>query len=181
MNLEALKFPIGKFQFDPDVSNEQVQQWIETIEALPSQLEELTKSITKEQLNWRYRPEGWSVKQVVHHLADSHMNALIRIKLALTEDAPVIRPYEESLWAQLCDGLNDDISSSIKIINGVHEKWVHVLKNMSEEQWQKMYFHPQHQRLFSIKEGLGIYDWHCKHHLAHIKQALDNKGNFGSL
>lgn len=181
MNLENLKFPIGKFQFNPDVSFEEIQQWIATIQFLPQEIEKITQSLTIEQLNWRYRPDGWSIKQVVHHLADSHMNALIRIKLALTEDAPVIRPYEEARWAELCDGLNNDISASLKIINGVHEKWAHVLKNLSDEQWNKMYFHPQHQRLFSVKEGLGIYDWHCKHHLAHIKQALDSNGEFGSI
>ncbi len=181
MNLEALKFPIGKFQFDPDVTRQQVQDWIATIQSFSQEIENIIQPLTTEQLNWRYRPEGWSIKQVVHHLADSHMNAFIRIKLSLTEDAPVIRPYEESLWAELCDGLNNDISASLKIINGVHKKWAYVLNNLSDEQWNKMYFHPQHQRLFSVKEGLGIYDWHCKHHLAHIKQALDNNGNFGSL
>lgn len=181
MNLEELKFPIGKFQFDPEVSKEQLKQWINTIETFSEEIEIITKSISIEQLNWRYRPEGWSVKQVVHHLADSHMNALIRIKLALTEESPTIRPYEESLWAQLFDGLNNDISASLKIISGVHERWTQVLKNLSEKEWNKTYFHPQHQRLFSIKEGLGIYDWHCKHHLAHIKQALDSNGEFGSI
>lgn len=181
MSLEDLKFPIGKFQFNPDVSYEEIQQWIATIQSFPKEIEKITQSLTTEQFNWRYRPEGWSIKQVVHHLADSHMNALIRIKLALTEDTPVIRPYDEARWAELSDSLNDDISVSLKIINGIHEKWIHILKHLSNEQWNKMYFHPQHQRLFSVKEGLGIYDWHCKHHLAHIKQALDNNGNFGSL
>lgn len=181
MNLEKLKFPIGKFHFDPEISNDQLKLWIHTIETFSEELEIITKSLSVEQLNWRYRPEGWSVKQVVHHLADSHMNALIRIKLALTEESPTIRPYEESLWAQLVDGLNNDISASLKIISGVHERWTQVLKNLSEEEWNKMYFHPQHQRLFSIKEGLGIYDWHSKHHLAHIKQALFNNGKFGSV
>lgn len=181
MNLEALKFPIRKFQFDSDVTRQQLQHWITTIQSFSQEIEKTTQSLTTEQLNWRYRPDGWSIKQVVHHLADSHMNALIRIKLALTEDSPVIRPYEEARWAELCDGLSNDISASLKIINGVHEKWAHVLKNLSDEQWNKMYFHPQHQRLLSIKEGLGIYDWHCKHHLAHIKQALENNGKFGSI
>ncbi|WP_136669092.1 YfiT family bacillithiol transferase [Flavobacterium sp. H122] len=180
MNLEALKFPIGKFQFDPDVSNEQVQQWINTIASFPEKIEAITKPLSTEQLNWRYRPEGWSIKQVIHHLADSHMNALIRIKLALTENAPVIRPYEESLWAQLNDGLNNDIGASVKIIDGVHEKWAFLLNHLIDQDWNKMYFHPQHQRLFSVKEGLGIYDWHCNHHFAHIQQALDTQGSFGS-
>jgi len=178
MNLENFKFPIGKFQFDSDISSEEVQEWITTIQSFPDKIKSITRSLTEEQFNWRYRPEGWMIKQVVHHLADSHMNAIIRIKLALTEDAPVIRPYEESLWAQLCDGLDNDISASMKIIQGVHAKWTNILQHLSEEEWNKMYFHPQHQRLFSIKEGLGIYDWHCRHHLAHIEQALHYKGAF---
>lgn len=180
MNLESLKFPIGKFQFDPDVSNDKVEEWINTIATFPKKIISLTQLLSVEELNWRYRPEGWSIKQVIHHMADSHMNALIRIKLALTEDSPIIRPYEEALWAQLNDGINNDISSSLKIIEGIHEKWSFLLNHISNEDWDKMYFHPQHQRLFSVKEGLGIYDWHCHHHLKHIQQALDNKGNFGS-
>jgi hypothetical protein len=178
MNLELLKFPIGSFHFPEDFCSSHLERWKRTIGEFPDLLKKTVEDLSPDELNWHYRPEGWSVKQVVHHLADSHMNALIRIKLALTEESPVIRPYEEGLWAELYDGLNNDISASLKIIEGVHARWTQVLESLSESDWNRMYFHPQHQRLFTIKEGLGIYQWHCEHHLAHIRQALQYKGEF---
>lgn len=176
--IEKLKFPIGRFICPVEITPENLKDWQATIKAFPKQLKAVTEKLTGTERNWHYRPDGWTIKQVVHHLADSHMNALIRIKLTLTEEAPVIRPYGEALWAELPDALNNDIHASIKIIEGVHERWAYLLENLSENDWNKMYFHPEHQRLFSIKEGLGIYDWHCRHHLAHIKQALFHKGTF---
>lgn len=178
MNIELLKFPVGHFYFPEDCDENLIADWKKTIAMFPQKLKNTTDGLSLVELNWRYRPEGWSIKQVVHHLADSHMNALIRIKLALTEDAPAIRPYEEGLWAVLSDGLNDDISSSLKIIEGVHQRWTQLLEKASSDELNKMYFHPQHQRLFSVKEALGIYQWHCEHHLAHIHQALNYKGEF---
>ncbi|MCG2610261.1 putative metal-dependent hydrolase [Flavobacterium sp. SM15] len=178
VELEHLKFPIGRFSCPLEIDSEHLEQWKATIRNFPQQLQEITKNLTVENLNWKYRPEGWTVKQVVHHLADSHINAIIRLKLSLTEDAPVIRPYEEALWAELNDGLNNDVSASLKIIEGVHQRWFQLLDSLNEKDWNRMYFHPQHQRLFSVKEGLGIYHWHCKHHLAHIHQALQYKGEF---
>ena len=177
--MESLKFPIGHFHFTDDCNQEQIALWKQTIAEFPQRLKESTENLSALELNWQYRPDGWKIKQVVHHLADSHMNALIRIKLALTEHAPVIRPYEEALWAELSDGYSDDISPSLKIVEGVHGRWSQLLENFTDKDWEKMYFHPQHQRLFSIKEVLGIYQWHCNHHLAHIKQALAYKGEFG--
>jgi DinB family protein len=176
--LEQLKFPIGHCIMPHEISSHHLQAWKVTIREFPSQLKRKTENLSTTELNWRYRPEGWTVKQVIHHLADSHMNAIIRIKLSLTEDAPAIRPYEEALWAELPDGLNNDIQSSLKIIEGVHERWYQLLESLTEKDWNRMYFHPQHQKLFSVKEGLAIYDWHCKHHLAHIEQALSHQENF---
>lgn len=178
LDLEQLKFPIGHFTCPLEIHTAHLEEWKTTIKDFPQQLKSVTETLSNEALNWKYRPEGWNIKQVVHHLADSHMNALIRIKLSLTEDAPVIRPYEETLWAELPDGTNNDISASLKIIEGVHQRWTQLLENLSEKHWNRMYFHPEHQRLFSVKEGLGIYHWHCKHHLAHILQALEYKDTF---
>ncbi|ESU21892.1 metal-dependent hydrolase [Flavobacterium cauense R2A-7] len=178
IDIEKLKFPIGRFVCPPEISAKNLEYWKATLKAFPKELKAVTENLSVTELNWTYRPEGWKIKQVIHHLADSHMNALIRIKLTLTEDAPVIRPYEEALWAELPDGFENNIHSSLKIIEGVHERWSHLLENLSENDWNKMYFHPEHQRLFSIKEAVGIYDWHCRHHLAHIEQALSLKGTF---
>lgn len=176
--MDKLKFPIGRFICPTEIQATDLQTWKATIRAFPQRLKETLEGLSAPQLNLQYRPEGWKIKQVVHHLADSHMNAIIRLKLALTEDAPVIRPYEEALWAELPDGLNDDLSASLKIIEGVHARWSHILENLSNQDWEKMYIHPEHQRLFSVKEGLGIYAWHCNHHLSHIEQALSFKGDF---
>jgi len=178
IDIEKLKFPIGRFTCPVEINAGNLEEWKATIKTFPKQLKETTEKLSVTELNWNYRPDGWKIKQVIHHLADSHMNALIRIKLTLTENAPAIRPYEEALWAELPDGLNDDISSSLKIIEGIHDRWAYLLENLSDSDWNKMYFHPENQRLFSVKEALGIYDWHCRHHLAHIEQALFHKGTF---
>lgn len=176
--METLKFPIGRFICPAEITPGNLEEWRATIKVFPKQLKAVTEKLSATERNWNYRPDGWKITQVVHHLADSHMNALIRIKLALTEDTPVIRQYEEALWAELPDGHNDVMSSSLKIIEGIHDRWTYLLENLSGNDWNKMYFHPEHQRLFSIKEALGIYDWHCRHHLAHIEQALFHNGNF---
>ncbi|MGX7667729.1 YfiT family bacillithiol transferase [Flavobacterium pedocola] len=177
-DLDALKFPIGHFTFPAEILPQQLELWKKTIASFPEQLKKTCDTLTPTELNWQYRPQGWKVKQVVHHLADSHMNALIRLKLSLTEDAPVIRPYEEALWAELHDSLSDDISTSLKMIESIHHRWSVLLEHFEEKEWNRMYFHPQHQKFFSLKEMLGLYDWHCRHHLAHIQQALNHKGNF---
>ena len=149
---------------------------------LSAKIKEVTTKLSVEELNLEYRPEGWSIKQVVHHCADSHMNSFIRFKLALTEETPTIRPYEEHLWAELEDSLSDDLTASIRILEGLHLRWSIVLEVMKESDWDKMYFHPSSQKLFSLKEALGFYAWHCNHHLAHIHQALDIKGiNFKNI
>jgi hypothetical protein len=178
INLEKLKFPIGHFDSHREVSNSDIATWKMTIATFPQKLKAIVNSLSSEELQWKYRPNGWAIKQVVHHLADSHMNSFMRFKLTLTEDAPTIRPYDEAKWADVSDGLSDNILPSLQILEGIHQRWSLLLDNLTEADWNRMYFHPEHQRLFSIKEALGIYDWHCRHHLAHIEQALLHKGEF---
>lgn len=178
MNLENLKFPIGQFHFNPDSTKDAIENWKNIIKNFPEKVKEATAKLLIEELNWKYRPEGWTIKQVVHHCADSHMNSFIRFKLALTEETPIIRPYEEQLWAELEDSLLDDLSASLQILEGVHLRWSIVLESMNNSEWDKMYFHPSSQKLFSLKEALGLYAWHCDHHLAHIYQALNHKVEF---
>lgn len=176
MNREDLKFPIGSFHFDPDVSSEEFENWKRIMTHFPQKMKETVAHLSLTELHWKYRPEGWTITQVVHHCADSHMNSFIRFKLALTEVTPTIRPYEEQLWAELEDGLSDDLSASIKILEGVHHRWSLLLHSMKINDWEKMYFHPASQKLVTLKEALGTYAWHCEHHLAHIEQALQYKG-----
>ena len=176
--LEKLKFPIGKHPKIDDVSKNDLKTWIATIEVFPSKIRDLTSTLSVEELNWKYRPKGWSIKQVVHHCADSHMNSFIRFKLALTEDVPTINPYEEALWAELADGNSDDISPSLQIIEGVHARWVLLLKSLGSTELKRQFIHPVNIRIASLDETIALYAWHCNHHLAHIKQALLNKGQF---
>lgn len=178
MNIETLKFPIGQFQYNPDCSQKEIENWKKTIQQFPEKIRQTVSNLSVEELNWYYRPDGWNIKQVVHHCADSHMNSFIRFKLTLTEETPTIRPYEEQLWAELPDGLTDDLSASIKILEGVHHRWSIVIQSLTETDYEKMYFHPSSQKLITLKEAVGLYAWHCEHHLAHISQALHYKGKF---
>jgi hypothetical protein len=155
--LEKLKFPIGKHPKIDDVIKNDLKTWIATIEVFPSKIRDLTSTLSVEELNWIYRPKGWSIKQVVHHCADSHMNSFIRFKLALTEDVPTIKPYEEALWAKLSDGNSDDILPSLQIIEGVHARWVILLKSLSSTELKRQFIHPADIRISSLDQTIGLY------------------------
>ena len=178
LDSEKLKFPIGKCPKTDVVSQNDLGTCISIIEIFPSKIKKLTSILSIEELNWAYRPQGWNIKQVVHHCADSHINSFIRFKLALTEDVPTIKPYEEALWANLTDGNSDDILPSIQIIEGVHARWVLLMKSLSSTQLKRQFFHPENLKIASLEETIGVYAWHCNHHLAHIEQALLHKGQF---
>lgn len=178
MDIQKLKFPIGEYAPNRNPDKETLNKWIKVIEDFPVKLESLTAGVSLEKLNWNYRPGGWTVKQVIHHCADSHMNSIIRFKLALTEDTPTIRPYHEDKWAELIDAQDDDIENSIKLLNGLHKKWVILLRNLSKEQLELEYIHPEHGKRFNLAETIGIYAWHCNHHLAHVKNGLESKGKY---
>ncbi len=178
VNLENLKYPIGKFVVPNQITKAHVREWIHIIEAFPESLQNTVVNLEENQLKLIYRPEGWTIQQVVHHCADSHMNSFIRFKLALTEDKPIIRPYFEDRWAVLPDVLNVDLSTSIEILYGLHHRWVVLLKSLDEKDLNKEFVHPEHGATTSLKENIGIYAWHCQHHLAHIKQAIKYQGKF---
>ena len=177
-DLDKLKYPIGKFKKTENISEAQIVEWIEIIEDLPKSLTKLTEGLSVDQLNLPYRPEGWNIKQVVHHMADSHMNSFIRFKWTLTEDNPTIKPYFEDRWAKLIDGNDNDLSSSLSLLTGLHTKWSMLLKSLSNEELKREFIHPEHGKRFSLEETIGLYAWHSKHHLKHIEQALKNQGKF---
>lgn len=177
-DIEKLKFPIGKYHKTDSISENDLETWITTIETFPSKIKNLTKILSVEELNWVYRPKDWSIKQVVHHCADSHINSFIRFKLSLTEDVPTIKPYEEALWAELSDGNSNDIGASLQIIEGVHARWVLLLKSLDSTELKRQFFHPENMKISCLDETIGVYAWHCNHHLAHIEQALLHKGQF---
>lgn len=177
-NLDQLKYPIGKFIKPNIISESQILEWIETIENLPEILTNLTKDLSVDQLNLPYRPEGWNIKQVVHHLADSHMNCMIRFKWTLTEDTPTIKAYHEDRWAKLKDDNDNDLSHTLYLLKGLHAKLGTLLRSLTKEDLKREFIHPEHGRHISLEETIGIYSWHSKHHVAHIKQALKYRGKF---
>lgn len=178
MDIQKLKFPIGHFNLPNEITREDLEKWIKDIKTFPSSVVQLTNNLDSKILNWKYRPNGWAAKQVIHHCADSHMNALIRVKLSLTEDSPTIRPYYEERWAELSDANTTQIEDSILLLTALHKKWVYLLKSLSNNELNRKFIHPEHRKKFSIKENIGNYAWHCQHHLAHIQLAIDSKGKY---
>lgn len=178
MDLEALKFPIGKYNPPSEIDQSKINEWIKVIEDFPSNVKAICSNLSTEEKNWIYRPGGWSIKQVVHHCADSHLNSICRFKLALTEDNPTIKPYTEHLWAELVDGTDDDLTDSLLLLTGLHAKLGKLLRSLSPEDLQRTYIHPEHGKQFNLAYTIGNYSWHSAHHFAHIQQALQFKGKF---
>jgi hypothetical protein len=172
MDIEQLKYPIGQFSMPEIFDQTQIDIWISEIEALPNQLKKVAENLTDEELNQAYRPEGWTLRQVVHHIPDSHVNAYIRFKQAITEDIPVIRPYYEERWAETEEAKNGDIKLSLDLLAGLHQRWVAFLKTLKVEDYQRKYIHPAHNKELSLANMLGMYAWHGKHHLAHITHTI---------
>ena len=163
------KYPTGKYEPQP-FSEEQKQQWLNDIKFLPQALENAIINLDEAQLQTPYRDGGWTVHQLVHHVADSHMNAYIRFKLGLTEDNPTIKTYEEKLWAQLDDVKNLPVNISLTLLHSLHARWYEAIKNLSDEQWNRTVFHPDQKKNLTIWHFLGLYAWHGKHHVAHINK-----------
>ena len=171
---EDLRYPIGKFDSNIEVTPEARKNFIQTIEDLPKKIREAVDDLSDEQLDTPYRPGGWTVRQLVHHVADSHLNSICRFKLALTEDVPTIRPYYEDRWAELADA-QLPIEDSLKIIEGVHSRLAALLNSMSDEDFQKKLNHPESGE-WTLEKFLGLYDWHSKHHTAHITSLRERNG-----
>ncbi|MDR0269572.1 YfiT family bacillithiol transferase [Paenibacillus sp.] len=162
-----LRYPIGEFAPFEAISPAERSYWIDQLRALPGQVRDAVSGLTEEQLDTPYRPDGWTIRQVVHHLADSHMNALQRVKLALTEDEPVIKPYEEHLWAELPDSVSPAPELSLKMLEGIHTRMVLLFKSLKEDEWERSYVHPVNGKI-RLDRHVGLYAWHGRHHLAHI-------------
>jgi hypothetical protein len=164
------RYPIGKYEPQP-FSEKLLRDWLNDIKFLPTALENSILNMDEVQLNTPYREGGWKIKQVVHHVADSHMNAYIRFKLGLTEDVPTIKPYKENLWAELKDTENLPVNVSLTLLHSLHQRWYEILKNMRREDWDRTVLHPEHNRELSLWYLLGMYAWHGKHHVAHIEKS----------
>lgn len=162
------RYPIGKFEHIGAISHTQRDIWITEIDEFPAKLKEAVKDLSEDQLDLVYREGGWTLRQVVHHLADSHMNSLFRFKLALTEETPTIKPYYEDRWAELQDSIRSDIHLSISLLEALHKKWVILLKSLTESDFKKQFFHPESEKMIGLDYNLGLYAWHGKHHIAQI-------------
>ena len=172
-----LRYPIGENQKPEIITEKILNDYFSDIENFPSKIRAETEHLNDEQLDTQYRPEGWTIRQVVNHCADSHMNSLMRFKLALTEDEPAIRPYFEDRWAELADSKSISIEPALKMLEGIHERWVVLLRSLTMDQFSKIFIHPEHGNKFCLDENTGYYAWHCNHHLAHITE-LKKKMNW---
>ncbi len=173
---EQLRYPIGKFEIPVVIAAELIGGWVDDIAATPQKLNALVDGLTEEQLATPYRPSGWTVQQVVHHFPDFNVNGYMRIKLALTEDTPVIKPYLEDKWAALPDSDNGDITPSLTIMNGLIPRWVKLLRALDANDLKRKIYHPEAEREFSIEELIGNYSWHNRHHIAHIQNLKTRMG-----
>ncbi|TDQ25771.1 YfiT family bacillithiol transferase [Tenacibaculum caenipelagi] len=173
--MNKLKYPIGKPNIPAEISSELLAEWIDTLEHFPEKLKSLVKDLSEEQLDTPYRENGWTIRQVIHHCADSHHNSYIRFKWTLTEDKPVIKVYFEDRWAELFDSKTAPIQFSLDALKALHAKWVYLLKGLSEEDLHKSFIHPDGNEEVKLKNNIGIYAWHCNHHYAHIEQLLIKK------
>ncbi len=173
--LDELKYPIGRFS-PPDSSMAGIRAAnIATLCLLPERLRSAVDGLSAAQIDTPYREGGWTVRQVVHHLADSHANSFVRFKLALTEDWPTIKAYDEAAWAKLTDSVALPVEVSLTLIEALHMRWVTLLESMTEEQFQRGYIHPSSGRQ-TLAHALAIYDWHSRHHTAHIVQLRQTQG-----
>jgi DinB superfamily len=171
MTDEQMQYPIGKFKAPVSYTAEDIRKWTTTIKEFPGRLRQAIISLNEKQLDTTYRTGGWTIRQVVHHVADSHMNALMRLKLALTEENPTVKPYEEADWALLAD-YRMPVESSLKILEGIHLHWVAILESLTEEEWNRTFLQPASGNVIQLKKALALYAWHSKHHLAHVTETV---------
>ena len=175
--MSSLSYPIGEYQPQP-FSTQQKEAWLADIKFLPNELELALQNLDAFQLNTPYREGGWTVKQLVSHVTDSHMNALIRFRLALTEDTPTIKPYKQNEWVLLNDVETVPTNVFVTILHGVHLRWYETIKNLPDDTWQnKAVIHPEQGKTLTLWYLLGLYAWHCRHHVAHIT-ALKSRMNW---
>jgi DinB superfamily len=170
-----LRYPIGKFTYNGTPTEEQKQKYLADIEQTPANIRKAVQGLSAQQLDTPYRPEGWTVRQVVHHVPDSHLNAYIRFKLALTEDEPTIKPYAEDRWAQLADTQATPVEVSLVMLDSLHDRWARLLRSFKPEDWKRTFRHPEMGPM-PLEKNLALYAWHGRHHVAHITALRERSG-----
>ena len=174
--LERLRYPIGKFVAPESITKDQIRDWILVLEELPNRLETMVSKLSVRQLETPYRPQGWTVRQLIHHISDSHHNSYIRFKWALTEDTPVIKPYLEKEWSALFDAKTAPIQLSLDHLRAVHAKLVYLLKGLSDADLQRKFIHPDGNETTTLAVNIGRYAWHGTHHYTHISSLIEREG-----
>lgn len=169
------RYPIGKFTFDGPLSEAQRNKLIDDIEQAPAAMRAAVQGLSSQQIETPYRDGGWTVRQVVHHVPDSHMNAYTRFKLALTEDEPTIKPYMEDRWANLEDTRSTPLEVSLGLLDLLHNRWVRLLRSLQAEDWKRTFRHPE-LGLMPLEKNLALYSWHGRHHVAHITELRKRMG-----
>lgn len=165
--MDALRYPVGQFHFPASVSATDLTRFLDQIEAAPARMRAAVSGLSDAQLDTPYRPGGWTVRQVVHHVPDSHMNSYVRFRLAVTEDSPTIKPYEEARWAELADARTLPVEPSLALLESLHARWVPLLRSLSAADWKRTFRHPE-LGLVSLENNAALYAWHGRHHVAHI-------------
>jgi uncharacterized damage-inducible protein DinB len=163
------RFPIGRFHYEAPPSEQQKQSFLDEIAQTPAKLRIAVKGLSEKQLDTPYRPEGWTVRQVVHHVPDSHLNSYVRFKLALTEDEPTIKTYAEDRWAELADTKATPIEVSLTMLDSLHDRWMRLLRSLTAEEWKRTFRHPDLGPM-TLEKTLALYAWHGRHHVAHITE-----------
>jgi len=163
-----LRYPVGKFAMPTAWAPTDIAAWRKDLADLPSNIRASVNGLNNTQLDTPYRDGGWTLRQTVHHVADSHLNAYCRFRLALTEDLPTIKPYLEAKWAELADARTAPIAPSLEILGGVHTRLLTLIDAMTPEQWQRGFVHPEHGRTMTLWQTAALYAWHSRHHVAHI-------------
>lgn len=170
-----LRYPVGTFSFEGTLSNEKRQAMIDQIAETPQRMRSAVNGLTEEQLNTPYRPDGWTVRQVVHHVPDSHLNSYVRFKLALTQEHPTIIAYDENVWANLEDARNAPIDVSLDLLESLHRRWVLFLRSLKGEDFLRTFNHPEIGTV-SVDKNIALYAWHGRHHVAHITALRERNG-----
>jgi uncharacterized damage-inducible protein DinB len=173
---ELLRYPVGRYAPTPEATAEERAGWIAELGALPARLRAAVAGLDAARMATPYRPGGWTVHQLVHHVADSHMNAYARFKLALTEPEPTIKPYDEARWAELPDVGAVDPAVSLALLDALHVRWGALLERLAPDDWPRAFRHPEHQRLMRLDQALGLYAWHSRHHTAHVTRLRERSG-----
>lgn len=173
--MDTLRYPIGQFKVNTVITDDVRNEWIGEIAETPRKLRKAIEGLSEDQMNTPYRSGGWTVKQVVHHLPDSHLNGYIRFKLALTEDQPTIKPFFEDRWAKLKDYRDTDKETSLVLLEALHHRWTILLRSMSAGEFDRTFHHPE-SGIFTLNTALGLYAWHGKHHIAHITSLCERMG-----